>query len=48
MKKDLLSIADLTAEEIVALLDVAARLKADRQAGVRPRRWPARRWRCCS
>jgi ornithine carbamoyltransferase len=35
MKRDLLSIADLSADEIVSLLDVAARLKAERRAGVR-------------
>jgi len=32
MKRDVISIADLSTSEIVALLDVAARLKADRKA----------------
>ena len=35
MKRDLLSIADLSADEIVTLLDVADRLKAEKRAGVR-------------
>jgi ornithine carbamoyltransferase len=35
MKRDVISIADLTTPEIVAILDVAARLKADQQAGKR-------------
>ncbi len=35
MKRDLLSIADLSTDEILALLDEAARLKAERRAGVR-------------
>jgi ornithine carbamoyltransferase len=35
MKRDVISIADLSTPEIVALLDVAARLKADRRAGKR-------------
>jgi ornithine carbamoyltransferase len=34
MKRDIISIADLTTPEIVAILDVAARLKADRTAGI--------------
>ena len=34
MKRDVISIADLTTPEIVALLDVAARLKAERKAGI--------------
>jgi ornithine carbamoyltransferase len=33
MKRDIISIADLSTPEIVALLDVAARLKAERKAG---------------
>jgi ornithine carbamoyltransferase len=33
MKRDIISIADLSTPEIVAILDVAARLKADRKAG---------------
>ena len=37
MKKDLLSAADLTADEILELLDEAARLKADWRAGLRPK-----------
>ncbi len=35
MKRDLLSIADLSNDEILALLDVAARLKEERRAGIR-------------
>src|SRR6266536_6720284 len=35
MKRDLISIADLTTDEIVAILDVAARLKAETKAGKR-------------
>ena len=35
MKRDLLSIADLSTDEIIALLDEAARLKAERRAGIR-------------
>src|SRR5687768_1688895 len=35
MKRDLISIADLTTEEILALVDLAARLKAERKAGQR-------------
>jgi ornithine carbamoyltransferase len=34
MKRDIISIADLSTPEIVALLDVAARLKSERKAGV--------------
>jgi len=34
-KRDLISIADLTADEILALVDLAAQLKADRKAGRR-------------
>ncbi|MCC7371684.1 MAG: ornithine carbamoyltransferase [Chloroflexi bacterium] len=34
MKRDVISIADLSTPEIVALLDVAARLKAERKAGL--------------
>jgi ornithine carbamoyltransferase len=33
MKRDIISIADLSTPEIVAILDVAARLKADRKSG---------------
>ena len=33
MKRDVISIADLTTPEIVALLDVAARVKAEHKAG---------------
>jgi len=33
MKRDIISIADLSTPEIVAILDVAARLKAERRAG---------------
>ena len=36
MKKDLVSIADLTSEELLAILDDAARLKGEWRAGVRP------------
>src|SRR5688500_4719456 len=35
IKRDLLTIAALSADEILALLDEAARLKAERRAGVR-------------
>lgn len=35
MKRDLIGIADLTTDEIVGLVDLAARLKADRKAGKR-------------
>jgi ornithine carbamoyltransferase len=35
MKRDVISIADLSTPEIVAILDVAARLKADQMAGKR-------------
>jgi ornithine carbamoyltransferase len=35
MKRDIISIADLSTPEIVAILDVAARLKADQKAGKR-------------
>lgn len=34
MKRDLISIADLTTDEILALLDLATRLKAERKAGL--------------
>jgi len=34
MKRDIISIADLTTPEIGAILDVAARLKAERKAGI--------------
>jgi ornithine carbamoyltransferase len=34
MKRDIISIADLSTPEIVALLDVAARLKSERNAGI--------------
>ncbi|MGE3912462.1 MAG: ornithine carbamoyltransferase [Chloroflexota bacterium] len=34
MKRDVISIADLATSEIAALLDVAARLKAERKAGI--------------
>ena len=34
MKRDIISIADLTTPEIVAILDVAARLKSERKAGI--------------
>ncbi len=34
MKRDIISIADLSTAEIVAILDVAARLKAERKAGI--------------
>jgi ornithine carbamoyltransferase len=36
LKKDLLSIADLTPEDLIGLLDDAARLKAQWRAGLRP------------
>ncbi len=36
MEKDLISVADLSAEELLGLLDEAARLKADWRAGIRP------------
>ena len=36
MKKDLISVADVSAEELLGLLDEAARLKADWRAGIRP------------
>ena len=35
MKRDLLSIADLSTDEIIALLDEAARLKVERRTGIR-------------
>src|SRR6187455_2862654 len=35
MKRDLISIADLSTDEILNLVDLAARLKAERKAGVR-------------
>jgi ornithine carbamoyltransferase len=35
MKRDLISIADLTTEEMLSLIDLAARLKAERKAGQR-------------
>jgi ornithine carbamoyltransferase len=34
MKRDIISIADLSTSEILALLDVAGRLKAERKAGI--------------
>jgi len=34
MKRDIISIADLSTSEILAILDVAARLKAERKAGI--------------
>ena len=35
MKRDLISIADLTTDEIASLVELAAKLKADRKAGLR-------------